>query len=232
MLAENFPRQFFFFFLAWLPEEMKLACITLCLCHVCSASTTLNSIVIFKIVRSYNRPVQHSAHHGRQLSKSLIQLPAEEKGSRLGSAGSSCWPCWTRTGWPPCMHASPEQHLLGHSQSLGQATVAKRHGKNEVQHRGEGAKGKWGISLWRPRKIGRYHGRGHFSVTNMSVSQLKRYKARANQSSFVLPFKEWSGSVGFFLSSLSIHPSPISSQTYLCLQILCTNPCTSMKSYR
>jgi len=124
MLAENFPRQIFF--LAWLPEETKLACNTLSLCHVCSVSTKVNTVEVFKIVRSYNRPLQHSAHHRTQLPKPLILLLAEEKGSRLGSAGSSYWPWWTHTGWPPSTHASPEQHLLCHSQSLGQETVKNR----------------------------------------------------------------------------------------------------------
>lgn len=78
-----------FFFLSWFPEEMKLACITLLVCQVCSASSKLDSVIIFYIVRSYHRPTQHSAHHGRQLPKSLILLSAEESGSQLGSAGSS-----------------------------------------------------------------------------------------------------------------------------------------------
>lgn len=190
MLEENFPRQIFLLlFLAWLPKEMKLACITLSLYHDCSASTKLNSIVIFKIVRSCNRPVQHSALHGRQLPKSLILLPAEEKSGWLGWAGSSCWPCWTSTGWPPCMHASPEHHLLGHSPSSGQATVAKIHGRNYTQHCGREAKGRWGILPCGHRKFGRYHSREHCSMTNMSVSHLKKYDTRANQSSLVPVFQ-------------------------------------------
>lgn len=230
MLEEKFPRQIFLV-LAWLPEEMKLVCITLSLCHDCSASTKLNSVVIFKIVRSCNRPVQHSAHHGRQLPKSLILLPAEEKSGWLGSAGSSCQPHWTSTGWPPCMRASPEQHLLGHSPSSGQATVAKSLEKTTRNTEAEELKGSEASNYEDTERLEGTIAEG----TAAWQTWVYRTSRDIHQSKPVFISSGVSRNDLYLLVfSLNLSQSTLlnfSSQTHLCL-LLCTNPHTSTRSYR
>lgn len=126
MLAENFPRQiwgFFFSLASWENEA--------CVHHTVS----LSCLFSFKWTEQHSHFLSRkilqqtcAKSSTNQLPKSLILLPAKMRSGQLSSSGSSCWPCWTCAGWPPCMNAPPEQYLLGHSQLLGQAMVAKSHG--------------------------------------------------------------------------------------------------------
>lgn len=123
------------------------------------------------------------------------------RSSRLGSSGSSCWPCWTRTGWPPCMNASPEQHLLGHSQLLGHSTVAKSHGMNRS----------WGYLTHLTMRTQR-----DWKVPWKKALQWDEHKwlapQRQSQSKPVLICSAIQGMIWIcwvFPSSLSVHLSPV-----------------------